>query len=185
MGNSFFLKREMSDYQGGEFLCSVVPCLVLVFQILPSLSLLYFFGVMSFESVFSVKVIGHQWYWSYDYSDVSFLVFDSFIKRQDSLLLGDSRLLETDNRFVVPCESDIRFCVSSSDVLHAWAINGMGIKLDAMGGIISVLNYNFPVVGVFFGQCSEICGANHSFIPIVLEVCPFSLFKLWCLNFLF
>lgn len=110
--------------------------------------------------------------------------FDSFIKSQDSLVLGDLRQLDVDNRCVVPCENDIRFCVSSADVLHAWSLNGMCLKLDAMGGVISVFNYNFPLVGVFYGQCSEICGANHSFMPIVLEVCPFFIFKFWCFSFL-
>jgi heme/copper-type cytochrome/quinol oxidase subunit 2 len=79
---------------------------------------------------------------------------------------------------------DVRFCVSSGDVIHAWALNSLGVKLDAISGIISVFFYSFPLVGVYFGQCSEICGANHRFIPIVLEVTPFFIFKCWCGLFL-
>ncbi len=109
------------------------------------------------------------------------LDFDSYIQPVDSLCLGDSRQLDVDNRCVLPCDLDVRVCVSSADVIHAWALNGLGVKVDAISGIISVFFYNFPLVGVFFGQCSEICGANHSFIPVVLEVSSFSGFKFWCL----
>lgn len=178
-----FFKRRRAEYQWGEFFCSLFPSVVLVFQIVPSLGLLYFYGTMSLEGQVSLKVVGHQWYWSYDFGDVFFLNFDSFIKSSDSIFLGESRLLDVDNRCVLPCSTDIRFCVTSADVLHAWTLNGISVKLDAIGGFISVFNYNFPSVGVFFGQCSEICGANHSFIPIVLESCPFSMFYFWCFEF--
>lgn len=183
--NSFFFKRLDSEYQWGELFCRVIPVFVLFLQVVPSLGLLYIYGLMSLDSSVSLKVVGHQWYWSYDLGDVFFVNFDSFIKPVDVLVLGDFRQLEVDNRCVLPCFLDVRFCVSSADVLHAWSLNGLSIKLDAMGGVISVFCYNFPSSGVFYGQCSEICGANHSFIPIVLEVSPFSLFKDWCLSFSF
>lgn len=179
----FFFKRYNIEYQWGELLCGVLPRVVLLIQIIPSLGLLYFYGVMGSFSGLSLKVVGHQWYWSYDFGDVVFLSFDSFMKSVDSLVLGDFRQLDVDNRCVLPFLLDVRFCVSSSDVIHAWALNGLGIKLDAMGGFISVFQYFFPILGVFFGQCSEICGANHSFIPIVLEVSSFLGFKEWCLGF--
>ena len=179
--SSFFFKRVKVEYQWGELLCSIFPRGILLVQIVPSLSLLYFYGLMSSESQLSVKVIGHQWYWSYDFRDVEGLEFDSYIKSLDLLSLGDVRQLDVDNRCVLPCDLNIRFCVSSGDVIHAWALNGLCVKLDAMRGIISVFLYNFPLVGVFYGQCSEICGANHSFMPIVLEVSLFSLFSEWCL----
>jgi cytochrome c oxidase subunit 2 len=150
---------------------------------LPSLGLLYFYGIMSLERQLSLKVVGHQWYWSYDYGDFSGLDFDSYIKSEDSFFLGDFRQLDVDNRCVLPVSCDVRFCVSSADVIHAWSLSGLCVKVDAISGIISVFYYNFPLVGVFFGQCSEICGANHSFIPVVLEVCLFGLFKDWCLLF--
>ena len=94
----------------------------------------------------------------------------------DVLSLGDLRQLDVDCRCCVPLGVGLRFCVSSSDVIHAWSLSSLGIKLDAIRGVVSVFFYRFPLVGVFFGQCSEICGANHSFIPIVLEVCLFDLF---------
>jgi cytochrome c oxidase subunit 2 len=150
----------------------------------PSLRILYFYGTINNDRQLSIKVLGHQWYWSYDFRDVCGLEFDSYIKSLDILVLGDIRQLDVDNRCVVPCDLNIRFCVSSRDVIHAWSLNGLCVKLDAIRGIISVFLYSFPLVGVFYGQCSEICGANHSYIPIVLEVSLFSLFGGWCLSVL-
>jgi cytochrome c oxidase subunit 2 len=147
---------------------------------IPSLSLLYYYGLMNVENQLTLKVVGHQWYWSYDFSDVGGLDFDSYIKSLDILVLGDFRQFDVDNRCCLPVDVNIRFCVSSGDVIHAWALNSLGVKLDAIRGIISVFIYNFPVVGVFYGQCSEICGANHRFMPIVLEITLFDLFKEWC-----
>lgn len=178
---SLFFKRAKVEYQWGELFCRIFPSFILLFQMVPSLGLLYFYGTMSIEREVSLKVIGHQWYWSYDYRDVAGLDFDSYMLSSDSLNVGDSRQLDVDRRCVLPFDVDVRFCVSSSDVIHAWALNGLSVKIDAMSGIISVFHYNFPLVGVFFGQCSEICGANHSFIPVVLEVSSFLGFKSWCL----
>jgi len=183
MSVSFF-KRGKIEYQFGELLCRIFPRGILLVQIVPSLSLLYFYGTINNDSQFSVKVVGHQWYWSYDFRDVVGLEFDSYIKSIDLLVLGDVRQLDVDNRCVVPCDLNIRFCISSGDVIHAWALNGLCVKVDAISGIISVFLYRFPAIGVFYGQCSEICGANHSFMPIVLEVSVFSLFKFWCVSFL-
>jgi len=182
-GGGFF-KRIKVEYQVGELLCRIFPRGILLIQIVPSLRLLYYYGLINTESQFSVKVVGHQWYWGYDYRDVSGLDFDSYMKSLDLLVLGDIRQLDVDNRCVVPCDLNIRFCVSSGDVIHAWSLNGLCVKIDAIRGVISVFFYSFPLVGVFYGQCSEICGANHSFMPVVLEVSLFSLFKVWCLNML-
>ncbi len=146
----------------------------------PSLSLLYYYGLMNLDRNLTVKVTGHQWYWSYEYRDIPGLEFDSYIKSLDRLNLGEPRLLEVDNRVVVPCDTNIRFCITSADVIHAWALSSLSIKLDAIRGILSTLSYRFPVVGVFYGQCSEICGANHRFIPIALEVTLIENFKNWC-----
>uniref|UniRef100_A0A7I5WFU4 Cytochrome c oxidase subunit 2 n=1 Tax=Strongyloides ratti TaxID=34506 RepID=A0A7I5WFU4_STRRB len=182
--NFYYFKSSKVEYQFGELLCSVFPTLILVFQMVPSLSLLYLGGLMNFDSNLTVKVIGHQWYWSYEYSDLGF-EFDSYMKSLDSLFLGEPRLLEVDNRCVVPCDVNVRFCITSSDVIHSWALPSFSIKLDAMSGILSTVSYNFPMVGVFYGQCSEICGANHSFMPIALEVTLLENFKNWCMSFYF
>nr|UDL72608.1 cytochrome c oxidase subunit 2 [Torquenema toraliforme] len=180
MMNNFYFKSKKIEYQFGELLCSIFPTLILLMQMIPSLSLLYYYGLMNLDSNLTVKVTGHQWYWSYEFSDIPGLEFDSYMKSLDQLNLGEPRLLEVDNRCVVPCDTNIRFCITSADVIHSWALPTMSIKLDAMSGILSTLCYSFPMVGVFYGQCSEICGANHSFMPIALEVTLLDNFKSWC-----
>nr|AGN72550.1 cytochrome c oxidase subunit II [Ascaris sp. gibbon-gA] len=182
--SSFYFKSKKIEYQFGELLCSVFPTLILVMQMVPSLSLLYYYGLMNLDSSLTVKVTGHQWYWSYEFSDIPGLEFDSYMKSLDQLELGEPRLLEVDNRCVVPCDVNIRFCITSGDVIHSWALPSMSIKLDAMSGILSTLSYSFPVVGVFYGQCFEICGANHSFMPVALEVTLLDNFKSWCMGLL-
>nr|YP_007183173.1 cytochrome c oxidase subunit II [Dictyocaulus eckerti]AFV32092.1 cytochrome c oxidase subunit II [Dictyocaulus eckerti] len=180
----FCLNMKKMEYQLGELLCSVFPTVILLLQMIPSLSILYYYGLMSMDSSLSLKVVGHQWYWSYDYGDVEGLEFDSYMLPVDDLYLGDKRLLDVDNLvwflWIVIC----RFCITSSDVIHSWAIPSMCIKLDAMSGVVSVLKLYFYKVGVFYGQCSEICGANHSFMPVCLESTLLSLFKSWSLSYL-
>nr|YP_009383851.1 cytochrome c oxidase subunit II [Poteriostomum imparidentatum]ARS44153.1 cytochrome c oxidase subunit II [Poteriostomum imparidentatum] len=178
--NKFYFKSKKIEYQFGELLCSVFPTLILLMQMIPSLSLLYYYGLMNLDSNLTIKVTGHQWYWSYEFSDIPGLEFDSYMKSLDQLNLGEPRLLEVDNRCVVPCDTNTRFCITSADVIHSWALPSMSIKLDAMSGILSTLCYSFPMVGVFYGQCSEICGANHSFMPIAVEVTLLDNFKSWC-----
>lgn len=117
-----------------------------------------------------MKVTGHQWYWRYEYpglgEDNS---FDSYIIKERDCARGIFRLLETDNRVRLPSQTPLRFLVSRGDVLHSWALPSLGLKVDAVPGRLNQLNVEINVVGVFYGQCREICGANHSFIPIVLE----------------
>nr|YP_010575570.1 cytochrome c oxidase subunit II [Varestrongylus eleguneniensis]UZM11410.1 cytochrome c oxidase subunit II [Varestrongylus eleguneniensis] len=184
MSGVFYFKYKKVEYQFGELLCSIFPTLILLMQMIPSLSILYYYGLMDLDSNLTVKVVGHQWYWSYEFSDVPGLEFDSYMKTSDLLNLGEPRLLEVDNRCILPENTSIRFCITSADVIHSWALSSMAIKLDAMSGILSILCYSFPTVGIFYGQCSEICGANHSFMPIVVEVSLLSGFKNWCNLFL-
>nr|AQX44516.1 cytochrome c oxidase subunit 2 [Gnathostoma sp. MMS-2017] len=178
----FYFKGKKVEYQLGEMLCSLFPTFILVIQMIPSLSLLYYYGLMNLDSSLTVKVVGHQWYWSYEYSDISGVEFDSYMKACDDLEMGEERLLEVDNRCVVPLDVNIRFCITSADVIHSWSIPSMSIKLDAMSGILTSFSYSFPLLGLFYGQCSEICGANHSFMPVALEVTLLDNFKLWCLG---
>nr|AVV66503.1 cytochrome c oxidase subunit II [Cooperia oncophora] len=180
VNNMWYFKSKKIEYQFGELLCSIFPTLILLMQMVPSLSLLYYYGLMNLDSNLTVKVVGHQWYWSYEFSDIPGLEFDSYMKSLDQLNVGEPRLLEVDNRCVVPCNTNIRFCITSADVIHSWALSSLSVKLDAMSGILSTLCYSFPMIGVFYGQCSEICGANHSFMPIALEVTLMDNFKSWC-----
>lgn len=180
---SFYFKFEGVEYQWGEFICRVFPVVILFFQMFPSLYLLYFLGLMDSRPDLSLKVVGHQWYWSYSYRDFDGLDFDSYFKALDSLVEGEMRLLDVDNRCVLPVNTNIFFCITSADVIHSWTLFNIGIKLDAMSGVLRTFFFSFPVVGLYFGQCSEICGANHRFIPIVLEVTLFNFFKSWCFLF--
>nr|QBC73176.1 cytochrome c oxidase subunit II [Cocculina subcompressa] len=151
-----------------ETIWTIVPGILLVFLALPSLRLLYLLDEV-LDSSLTVKVIGHQWYWSYEYSDFMDVSFDSYMVPTNELLEGDFRLLEVDNRMIVPLESSIRILVTSADVIHSWAVPSLGVKVDAVPGRLNQLSFFMSYPGVFFGQCSEICGANHSFMPIVVE----------------
>lgn len=122
----------------------------------------------------TLKVIGHQWYWTYEYSDYSVsedgsIVFDSYMIAEDDLELGQLRLLEVDNRVVLPVQTHIRIIITAADVLHSWAVPALGIKCDAVPGRLNQTSLFLKREGVFYGQCSEICGANHGFMPIVVE----------------
>lgn len=165
-----------------ECIWTVVPGVILIQLALPSLVLLYTLEESIRIKSITLKAIGHQWYWSYNYPEYKGLVkeeliyFDSYIKSSDSLEKGEFRLLETDNRVRLPNFSPVRLLITSSDVLHAWALPRLGVKADAVPGRLNQINVESNSVGVFYGQCSEICGANHRFIPIVVQ---FLRFKDW------
>lgn len=161
-----------------ETVWTILPAFVLIFLALPSLRLLYILDEV-YEPVLTVKSIGHQWYWSYEYSDLKNLEFDAFIVNEEQILRGEYRLLETNNRIVVPINVRVRLLVTSEDVLHSWTIPSLGVKADAIPGRLNQLNFTVSRPGVFYGQCSEICGANHSFIPIALESVNISTFLNW------
>lgn len=178
---SFYGQFLVLRYKHVEFFCSLIPVFILLFQIVPRLFLLWKRNFMV-GGFLSVKIIGHQWYWSYEIGDCLGLEFDSYIKGTDNITLGDFRFLEVDNRLVLPVSIPIRFIITSADVIHSWALPCFFLKLDAMSGLLSVFCFTFDLIGVFYGQCSEICGANHRFIPIVVEVTLFDLFKNWVLT---
>lgn len=153
-----------------EIVWTCTPALILVIIAVPSFSLLYSMDEV-IDPVMTLKVIGHQWYWSYEYSDTNddSIVFDSYMVQEDDLEAGQFRLLEVDNRVVIPTDTHIRVLITSSDVLHSWAIPSLGVKLDACPGRLNQTSMYVKREGVFFGQCSEICGINHGFMPIVIE----------------
>nr|YP_010397671.1 cytochrome c oxidase subunit II [Pectenocypris balaena]UQJ78805.1 cytochrome c oxidase subunit II [Pectenocypris balaena] len=166
------------DSQELEIVWTILPAIVLILIALPSLRVLYLMDEMNDPHV-TVKAMGHQWYWSYEYTDYEELYFNSYMNHTSDLSPGGFRLLETDNRMVIPQESLIRVLISAQDVLHSWAVPSLGIKMDAVPGRLN--QTCFPVLrpGVFYGQCSEICGANHSFMPIVIEAVPLENFETW------
>nr|YP_009312428.1 cytochrome c oxidase subunit II [Vanmanenia hainanensis]QRE78531.1 cytochrome c oxidase subunit II [Vanmanenia hainanensis]BAV71994.1 cytochrome c oxidase subunit II [Vanmanenia hainanensis]BAV72007.1 cytochrome c oxidase subunit II [Vanmanenia hainanensis] len=166
------------DSQEIEVVWTVLPALILILIALPSLRILYLMDEIN-DPHLTIKAMGHQWYWSYEYTDYENLSFDSYMIPTQDLAPGQFRLLETDHRMVVPMESPIRILVSAEDVLHSWALPAMGVKMDAVPGRLNQTAFIASRPGVFYGQCSEICGANHSFMPIVVEAVPLSHFENW------
>nr|YP_009373418.1 cytochrome c oxidase subunit II [Neotrigonia margaritacea]AQT38488.1 cytochrome c oxidase subunit 2 [Neotrigonia margaritacea] len=171
--------RFLLEAQGLEAVWTCVPAVILLVLAVPSIRLLYLLDEVN-NPVVSMKAVGHQWYWSYEYSDVaSGIGFDSYMIGVPDLSEGDYRLLEVDNRCVLPYGVDNRVLVSSADVIHAWALPSVGVKSDAVPGRVNQLSLSFSGPGISYGQCSEICGVNHSFMPIVLESVSSEVFSLW------
>lgn len=169
------------DAQEVETIWTVLPAIILITIALPSLRILYIIDEINNPSL-TVKTIGHQWYWSYEYTDYEDLNFDSYIIPTSDLKPGELRLLEVDNRIVLPIQITIRILVSSEDVLHSWAVPSLGLKTDAIPGRLNQTTLISTRPGLFYGQCSEICGSNHSFMPIVLELVPLGDFEKWSIS---
>ena len=169
-----------------EVIWTLVPALIVTLIALPSYVLIYNMDEL-IEPKITLKVVGHQWYWSYEYSDITKedldeegIAFDSYMVPVDDLAPeGAFRLLEVDNRVILPIHASIRFLITSSDVLHSWAIPSLGVKVDACPGRLNQVGININRVGVFYGQCSEICGVNHSFMPIAIESCNLDSYIEW------
>nr|AER58681.1 cytochrome oxidase subunit 2 [Pseudasthenes humicola] len=172
------LSSNTVDAQEVELVWTILPAIVLIMLALPSLQILYMMDEID-EPDLTLKAIGHQWYWTYEYTDFKDLSFDSYMLPTTDLQLGNFRLLEVDHRVVIPMESPIRVIVTADDVLHSWAIPSLGVKTDAIPGRLNQTSFITTRPGIFYGQCSEICGANHSFMPIVVESVPLNHFENW------
>nr|ATI24690.1 cytochrome c oxidase subunit II [Karaftohelix adamsi] len=169
---SKYSTRRVHEAQTLEIFWTILPGLLLITLALPSLRLLYLLDEQPLNSKNSLKAIGHQWFWSYEIPNLGNKSFDSYMTPTADLSLGEFRLLEVDNRVVLPCNVDTSVVTTSTDVIHAWALPSMGLKMDSVPGRLNMMNINPMLAGVFYGQCSEICGANHAFMPIVVEVIP-------------
>nr|YP_010355052.1 cytochrome c oxidase subunit II [Syncrossus berdmorei]UOG84900.1 cytochrome c oxidase subunit II [Syncrossus berdmorei] len=178
MASTKLSNKLILDSQEIEIVWTVLPALVLILIALPSLRILYLMDEIN-DPHLTIKAMGHQWYWSYEYTDYEDLAFDSYMIPTQDLTPGQFRLLETDHRMVIPMESPIRVLISAEDVLHSWAVPSLGVKMDAVPGRLNQVSFMTSRPGVFFGQCSEICGANHSFMPIVVEAVPLEHFQDW------
>nr|QLM02956.1 cytochrome oxidase subunit II [Simulium umphangense]QLM02957.1 cytochrome oxidase subunit II [Simulium umphangense]QLM02958.1 cytochrome oxidase subunit II [Simulium umphangense] len=173
-----FTNRFLLHGQTIEIIWTILPAIVLMFIALPSLRILYLLDEINSPAI-TLKTIGHQWYWSYEYSDFLNLEFDSYMVPTNELETNGFRLLDVDNRIVLPVNTQIRILVTAADVLHSWTIPALGVKVDGTPGRLNQTNFLMNRPGLFFGQCSEICGANHSFMPIVLESSPTNYFIKW------
>lgn len=172
------INRYLLEGQTIELIWTILPAVILIFIALPSLKILYLIDEIN-NPLITIKAIGHQWYWSYEYSDVKNIEIESYIKPTNELENGEFRLIDVDNRIVLPINSTIRILVTSSDVIHSWTIPRLGVKIDGTPGRLNQGTLNIIRPGVIYGQCSEICGANHRFIPIVIERVNINQFINW------
>nr|AWV84058.1 cytochrome oxidase subunit II [Tettigades opaca] len=172
------INRSLLEGQLIELIWTLLPALTLIFIALPSLRLLYLLDEVN-SPLLTVKIIGHQWYWSYEYSDFLNIEFDSYMKSTVDLNINEFRLIETDNHMVLPFNIQVRLMITSSDVLHSWAMPSLGTKVDAVPGRLNQSSILINRPGLMYGQCSEICGSNHSFMPIVIESVNNNMFLKW------
>nr|YP_009514134.1 cytochrome c oxidase subunit II [Palaemon capensis]AXY96092.1 cytochrome c oxidase subunit II [Palaemon capensis] len=170
--------RFLLEHQNIETAWTILPAIILIFIALPSLRLLYLLDEVNNPSV-TLKAIGHQWYWSYEYSDFTQVEFDSYMIPSADLKDSEFRLLDVDNRTILPMNTQIRVLVSATDVIHSWTVPSLGVKVDAIPGRLNQISFQMNRPGLFYGQCSEICGANHSFMPIVVESTSTESFLNW------
>jgi len=156
-----------------EIIWTLTPALILVTVAFPSFKLLYLIDEV-IDPAITIKIIGHQWYWSYEYSDYydfngKTINYDSYLVKEEDLNIGGFRNMEVDNRLVIPVDTHVRVIITSADVIHSWSVPSLGVKLDAIPGRLNQTNVLAYREGVFYGHCNEICGVNHAFMPIVVE----------------
>ena len=164
--------------RGQQRAWTAVPVLILVIIAIPSFKLLYYMDVEP-QTELTIKATGHQWYWSYPSPDNGNFTFDANIIADSDLQPGQLRLLETDNRLVVPVGVNVRIQTTAADVLHSWTVPQFGVKVDAVPGRLNQLWINVEQPGVYYGQCSELCGVNHGFMPITVEAMNKPDFDTW------
>jgi cytochrome c oxidase subunit 2 len=173
---------KFSEHLRAEIVWSCLPAALLLLTIGPSFLLLYSIEELIETPHFTLKAIGHQWYWHYEITDPGVrIIYESYMLPESELdpLLKPLRLLETDRRVLLPVFTDIRVLITGQDVIHSWAIPALGVKMDACPGRLNLVNLHIKKVAVFYGQCSELCGVNHSFMPIVISsfLTPSELFE--------
>jgi cytochrome c oxidase subunit II len=161
-----------------EVLWTVVPIVILVTIAVPSFRLLYF-ADRAANPEMTVKATGHQWYWSYEYPDHGDFSFDAIMVPDSEIKAGQVRLLSTDNAVVVPVDTDVRLLTTSADVIHSWAMPAFGVKLDANPGKVNETWFRVTKTGTYYGQCSELCGVNHGFMPIEIRAVSKAEFTRW------
>lgn len=163
--------KKLKDGTLIEVIWTITPALILITIALPSFKLLYLMDEI-LDPTITIKAIGRQWYWEYEYSDYISpeLSFESYMIPTDNLEEGQLRLLEVDNRLILPSDTSIRVIVTAADVLHSWAVPSLGVKMDCVPGRLNQTSIYVKRNGVYYGQCSELCGVQHGFMPIVIEV---------------
>jgi cytochrome c oxidase subunit II len=161
-----------------EIAWTALPVLILVVIAIPSFKLLYFMDRVE-EPEMTIKAVGHQWYWSYEYPDDGNFTFDAYMVADQDLQEGQPRLLTTDRAVVLPIETDIRVLVTATDVIHSWAVPAFGVKSDAVPGRANEAWVRIEEPGMYYGQCSELCGDFHAFMPIMVRAVSKEEFDAW------
>lgn len=162
-----------------EIIWTVIPIMILVGIAIPSVRGHYFMERVP-EAAMTLKVTGNQWYWNYQYPDQGGFAFDSYmLSDEDAKVRGEPRLLGVDNRVVIPVNTNVRVQMTAADVIHAWAVPSFGVKRDAVPGRLNETWFKADAEGVYYGQCSELCGKGHGFMPIVVEVVSQEKFNAW------
>jgi cytochrome c oxidase subunit II len=161
-----------------EIAWTAIPVLILVVIAIPSFKLLYFMD-RAVNPEMTLKAIGHQWYWSYEYPDNGNFTFDAYMIADQDLQEGQPRLLAVDNRVVLPVDTDVRVLTTATDVIHSWAMPALGVKMDAIPGRLNETWLRIEQPGIYYGQCSELCGDYHGFMPIEIEAMSKSDFEAW------
>ena len=160
-----------------EVIWTLVPCLILIVMAVPSFKVLYSQDRIPPADV-TIKAVGYQWYWGYEYPDEN-IIFDSYMIDDKDLLPGQPRLLTVDNEIVVPVNKVVKVLITANDVLHAWALPSFGVKRDAVPGRINETWFKADRTGTFYGQCSELCGIKHAFMPITVKVVDQNEYEKW------
>ena len=161
-----------------EIAWTAIPVLILVVIAIPSFKLLYFMD-RAVAPEMTLKAVGHQWYWSYEYPDHGDFTFDAYMIADQDLQEGQLRLFDVDNRVVLPVDTDVRVLTTATDVIHSWAVPALGIKLDAIPGKVNETWVRIERPGIYYGQCSELCGAYHGFMPVMIEAVSKEEFDTW------
>ena len=169
--------KKFTHNVGIEILWTIVPCILLIIIAIPSFKLLYYVDTIG-KMDMTVKVVGRQWYWQYEYPDEK-IAFDSYIIPDDQIKPGQHRLLDVDNELVLPIDTDIRLVVTGGDVIHSFAVPAFGLKIDAVPGRINETWVRITKEGQYYGQCSELCGIGHGFMPISLRALSKEDYKTW------
>ena len=160
-----------------EIVWTLVPCLILIVMAVPSFKVLYSQDTIP-KADLTIKAIGYQWYWGYEYPDEN-IIFDSYMIEEKDLKQGQPRLLAVDNEVIVPVNKVVKVLITANDVLHAWALPAFGVKRDAMPGRVNETWFKADRVGTFYGQCSELCGIKHAFMPITVKVVTDEEYQEW------
>ena len=160
-----------------EVLWTLIPCLILIVMAVPSFKVLYSQDTIPKADV-TIKAVGYQWYWGYEYPDEN-IIFDSYMVDEKDLKENQPRLLTVDNEVYVPVNKVVKVMITANDVLHAWALPSFGVKRDAVPGRINETWFKADRTGTFYGQCSELCGIKHAFMPITVNVVTEEEYKKW------